>query len=80
MGRLVLEAHARLGELLKQIERKYVGSIEGTDVPKQIKTLPEGIIKRESHRAQKIAKYRDLPYFYANIFLDFVLEYIRMQT
>ncbi len=52
----LLDAEARLGELLKGIERKYVGSIEGTNVPKQERTLPEGITHKQSHYFQKLAE------------------------
>lgn len=47
-------AEAKLGELLSKIEPKYVGSLKGTHVPQQIKTLPIGINKKESHYAQEI--------------------------
>ncbi len=64
MGDLVLDAEAKLGELLAAIDRKYesVGSLEGTDTnwdgPKQqVKTLPPTITKKESHQAQTIAKH-----------------------
>jgi len=58
----VLLAEAKLGELLMNIKRQYVsptvGSPKGTDgnIPKQLKTLPSGITKKDSHIAQQIAK------------------------
>ncbi|ODS33198.1 MAG: hypothetical protein SCARUB_01676 [Candidatus Scalindua rubra] len=42
------------GEMLEGIKPKYVGSIEGTYVPKKIKTLPENITKKQSHQLQEI--------------------------
>lgn len=55
----VIYAEEKLGELLKDEDRKYVGSLEGTNVPKQEKSLPPGIDKRLSHQAQTIASNKD---------------------
>lgn len=55
IAEIKLRAERKAGELLKQVERKYVGTIEGTDVPKQEKTLPEGISKKQSHHWQQMA-------------------------
>lgn len=59
-GTALLYAKAKMGELLKGIESKYVGSIEGTHVPKQIKTLPEGITHKQSHYAQTLAENKEM--------------------
>ena len=53
---ILLDAEVKLGEMLEGIDRKYVGSIKGTNVPKQEKTLPPNIDKKQSHYAQQIAK------------------------
>jgi hypothetical protein len=37
--------------MLSAAERKYVGSVKGTNVPKQEKSLPPGIDKKQSHYA-----------------------------
>lgn len=63
-----MDAEAKLGEMLAAIERKYehVGSFNGTDVigdknpPKQKKTLPKNITKKESHFAQTIANRKEI--------------------
>ena len=57
---ILLDAEVKLGEMLEEIKPKYVGSIPGTHVPKQEKTLPSGITKKESHEAQEIAKHPDI--------------------
>ena len=60
IAEIVLDAHVKLGEMLEKIERKYisptVGSGKGTDgnIPKQQKTLPPGIDKKQSHKAQRL--------------------------
>lgn len=59
-GELVLDAKVKLGEILEGIKPKYVGSTEGTHVPKQIKTLPENITKKQSHQLQEIARNPDV--------------------
>jgi DNA N-6-adenine-methyltransferase (Dam) len=53
LGENVLYAEARLGELLEKIPKAYRvdGSTQGT-----IKTLPEGIDKKQSHQAQVLAR------------------------
>jgi len=57
LAEALLDAEAKLGELLAAIEPKYsMGSVEGTDRPHREKTLPGGITKKESHQAQTIAK------------------------
>jgi N6-adenosine-specific RNA methylase IME4 len=56
----VLDAKVKMGELLNNTERKYVGSIAGTNVPKQEKTLPAGIDKKKSHEYQELYKNKDL--------------------
>jgi len=53
---ILLDAEVKLGEMLEAIEPKYVGSIPGTHVPKQEKTLPSGITKKQSHEAQELAR------------------------
>jgi hypothetical protein len=45
-------AEMKLGELLAATERSYVGSIEGTNLPNQEKTLPPNITKKLSHEAE----------------------------
>ena len=44
-----IRAEIKAGALLKNIERKYVGFLEGTNVPKQEKTLPQNITKKKKH-------------------------------
>jgi hypothetical protein len=51
---VVIYAEMRLGELLKEIPRNYVGSPKKTDNAK-IPSLPPGISKAISHQAQTIA-------------------------
>ena len=53
-------AEARIGEILEKIDRKYVGYLEGTNIPKQEKTLPSGITKKLSHQFQLLAGNKDL--------------------
>ena len=63
MANLVIWAEIKYGKMLAAIEREYkfVGSRPGTDElgykkpPKQKKTLPPGVTKKESHIAQTIA-------------------------
>ncbi len=47
--------HGAAEELLGDIDRKYVGSIKGTNVPNQVKTLPPSVTKQLSHVAQRCA-------------------------
>ena len=56
VGTAILYAEAKLGELLREIKPKYVGFVEGTRVPKQVKTLPENITKKQTHHAQQLAE------------------------
>ena len=56
----MLDVDVRLGELLGVISPKYVGSIEGTHVPKQEKSLPLGISKAVSHQAQTLSVNKDI--------------------
>jgi len=56
MGERVLWAYARLGELLRAIP-DFHSSGRGTMKRKQ---LPDGINKKLSHRAQRIAEYKEL--------------------
>jgi len=56
LGESLLLAEKQMGQLLGDLPRKYVGSIEGTNVPKQEQSLPEGINKRQSHIAQQEAE------------------------
>lgn len=60
VSRLVYDAEIRLGELLSKTEREYVGSIEGTNVPQQKKTLPSGINKKDSHYAQEFYRHKEV--------------------
>ena len=55
-----MDAEVKLGEMLEGIDRKYVGSIKGTNVPKQEKTLPPNIDKKQSHYAQQLSKHPDV--------------------
>lgn len=59
----VLVAEAELGAMLERIMPIYVGTAEGTHVkpkrgvpPKQLKSLPSGITKKQSYEVQKINK------------------------
>jgi hypothetical protein len=56
----LLDAEARLGELLKETDRRYVGVLEGTNVPKQERTLPDGINKKQSYQFQRLADNLDV--------------------
>jgi len=65
MADLLLDAIARLGELIKLIKPIYVGSSGGTHVkrgspPKQKKSLPPAISKKESHIARTISNNPDV--------------------
>ncbi len=64
LAELVLEAEAKLGEMLAAIEPKYsIGYSEGTNglpagaSPRREPSLPPGITKKESHQAQTIASH-----------------------
>jgi len=59
ISRLVLDAETRLGELLSKNPRVYVGSPKVTDNA-QLKSLPVGINKKESHYAQEIYKHPEI--------------------
>ena len=61
MADILLDAEVRLGEILEAIEPKYNGSVvssgDGThQVPKQEKSLPPDISKKQSHQAQTLSK------------------------
>jgi len=58
-GITLLYAEAKMGDLLSKIPPIYVTSTDGSHVPKQLKSLPEGITHKQSHIAQKIAE-RDI--------------------
>jgi hypothetical protein len=61
VGSALLWAEAKLGELLKNIPNKYtISSIDGTNRPQREKSLPEGISKKQSHRAQQLYEHKDL--------------------
>lgn len=62
---ILLDAEVRMGEILEGIEPKYNGSVvsstEGThQVPRQEKTLPPDITKKQSHQAQTLSNNRDI--------------------
>lgn len=52
VGDLVIDAKAKLGEMLENRAKKIRSSQGGTSKP-----LPPGITKKQSHRAQVIARH-----------------------
>lgn len=60
MADVLLDAEIKMGEILEAVQPEYVGSIEGTHVPKQIKTLPKNVTKKQSHQAQTISKHKEI--------------------
>ena len=58
MGEAVLLAKAKLGELLKAI---LPSRLKGSSTKRtSLQSLPEGIMKKLSHHAQRIAEHQDL--------------------
>ena len=57
MGRALLYAEAKLGELLKEIKpkRDKESSTQRTSLP----SLPDGITKKQSHFAQTLADHKE---------------------
>jgi ParB family chromosome partitioning protein len=66
VAEVLLDAEAKLGELLAAIQPEFVTSTDGRQEvgykkpPKQTRSLPEGITHKESHQAQIIARHPDV--------------------
>ena len=56
LGGALLDAEARLGELLPP-DKYTITSIEGSNRPQKIKSLPEGISHKLSHQCQQLAEH-----------------------
>jgi len=54
LGEALLDAEARIGEMLSEIPNKKASSGAGT------RSLPEGITKKQSHQFQQLAENQDL--------------------
>jgi hypothetical protein len=56
---ILLDAEAKLGAVLAEIEPKYVKEAD-TSFKGSFRSLPEGITHKESHQAQTIAAWPDV--------------------
>ena len=73
LGSALLDAEAKIGDLLKENEHRGGSATEGTSHP-----LPEGINKKLSHYCQQLSENPDLIERVKTVGMNFSLAFIKL--